>query len=86
MDLLLLTQYFDMIKDLGGKNKANSTLFLPHGYYYCYCDIIINPTIITIIIMKSFITIIVIIITSVINIIILVIIYHYIIITTIINV
>lgn len=31
MDLLLLTQYFDMIKDLGGKNKANSTLFLPHG-------------------------------------------------------
>ena len=31
MDLLLLTQYFDMIKDVGTKNKTGSTLFLPHG-------------------------------------------------------
>ncbi len=29
MDLLLLTQYFDMIRDLG--HKRNNTLFLPHG-------------------------------------------------------
>ena len=31
MDLLLLTQYFDMLKDVGTKNKTGSTLFLPHG-------------------------------------------------------
>jgi hypothetical protein len=31
MDLLLLTQYFDMIKDVGVKNKTGTTLFLPHG-------------------------------------------------------
>eukprot|EP00597_Dinobryon_sp_UTEXLB2267_P006575 CAMPEP_0170092308 /NCGR_PEP_ID=MMETSP0019_2-20121128/25690_1 /TAXON_ID=98059 /ORGANISM="Dinobryon sp., Strain UTEXLB2267" /LENGTH=174 /DNA_ID=CAMNT_0010312637 /DNA_START=52 /DNA_END=576 /DNA_ORIENTATION=- len=31
MDLLLLTQYFDMIKDIGVRNKSGSTLFLPHG-------------------------------------------------------
>mmetsp|Transcript_1940 Transcript_1940/g.3082 ORF Transcript_1940/g.3082 Transcript_1940/m.3082 type:complete len:279 (-) Transcript_1940:120-956(-) len=30
MDLLLLTQYFDMLKDVGNKTN-NSTLFLPHG-------------------------------------------------------
>jgi Mor family transcriptional regulator len=30
MDLLLLTQYFDMIKDIGTK-KNGSTIFLPHG-------------------------------------------------------
>lgn len=31
MDLLLVTQYFDMIRDIGGKKAASSTLFLPHG-------------------------------------------------------
>lgn len=31
MDLLLITQYFDMIKDIGTKNTAGSTMFLPHG-------------------------------------------------------
>jgi len=31
MDLLLVTQYFDMIKDMGIKNKASSSIFLPHG-------------------------------------------------------
>mmetsp|Transcript_17419 Transcript_17419/g.12443 ORF Transcript_17419/g.12443 Transcript_17419/m.12443 type:complete len:287 (+) Transcript_17419:51-911(+) len=31
MDLLLVTQYFDMIRDIGGKKSQNSTLFLPHG-------------------------------------------------------
>lgn len=31
MDLLLVTQYFDMIRDVGGKKAQNSTLFLPHG-------------------------------------------------------
>lgn len=31
MDLLLVTQYFDMIKEIGMKNTAGSTLFLPHG-------------------------------------------------------
>lgn len=30
MDLLLLTQYFDMMKDVGGKSHG-STMFLPHG-------------------------------------------------------
>lgn len=30
MDLLLLTQYFDMIRDIGHK-KAGNTIFLPHG-------------------------------------------------------
>jgi hypothetical protein len=30
MDLLLLTQYFDMIKDIGAKSQS-STLFVPHG-------------------------------------------------------
>lgn len=30
MDLLLLTQYFDMIKDIGAKSHS-STLFVPHG-------------------------------------------------------
>jgi len=31
MDLLLVTQYFDMIRDLGKNNKSGSSLFLPHG-------------------------------------------------------
>lgn len=31
MDLLLVTQYFDMIKDIGLKNDSGATLFLPHG-------------------------------------------------------
>eukprot|EP01041_Mallomonas_annulata_P007257 gene7257-14800_t len=31
MDLLLLTQYFDMMKDVGGKRKSNSAIFIPHG-------------------------------------------------------
>ena len=33
MDLLLLTQYFDMIKEISKKapNSAPSTIFLPHG-------------------------------------------------------
>jgi regulator of protease activity HflC (stomatin/prohibitin superfamily) len=31
MDLLLVTQYFDMIRDVGGKKAQSSTLFLPHG-------------------------------------------------------
>eukprot|EP01041_Mallomonas_annulata_P005689 gene5689-11476_t len=31
MDLLLLTQYFDMMKDVGGKGKTNSAIFIPHG-------------------------------------------------------
>merc|ERR1711990_1443490 len=30
MDLLLLTQYFDMIKEVGS-NGAQKTLFVPHG-------------------------------------------------------
>jgi len=30
MDLLLLTQYFDMVKDVGAKSSG-STMFLPHG-------------------------------------------------------
>jgi regulator of protease activity HflC (stomatin/prohibitin superfamily) len=30
MDLLLMTQYFDMIRDLSHK-RGNNTLFLPHG-------------------------------------------------------
>lgn len=30
MDLLLLTQYFDMIREIGQK-RAGNTLFLPHG-------------------------------------------------------
>jgi hypothetical protein len=29
MDLLLLTQYFDMVRELGKKNQ--NVLFLPHG-------------------------------------------------------
>ena len=31
MDLLLITQYFDMIRDMGTKAKLPTTLFLPHG-------------------------------------------------------
>lgn len=31
MNLLLVTQYFDMIKELGNKNKAGASVFLPHG-------------------------------------------------------
>lgn len=35
MDLLLLTQYFDTLKDIGvrnaGQNSSGKTLFLPHG-------------------------------------------------------
>ncbi len=31
MDLLMVTQYFDMIRDMGVKNKNQSTIFLPHG-------------------------------------------------------
>jgi len=30
MDLLLLTQYFDMMKEVG-KGKTNSSIFIPHG-------------------------------------------------------
>jgi hypothetical protein len=30
MDLLLITQYFDMLRDIGHK-KAGNTMFLPHG-------------------------------------------------------
>mmetsp|Transcript_21164 Transcript_21164/g.63397 ORF Transcript_21164/g.63397 Transcript_21164/m.63397 type:complete len:111 (-) Transcript_21164:905-1237(-) len=30
MELLLITQYFDMLRDIGGTNR-NSTLFLPHS-------------------------------------------------------
>lgn len=30
MDLLLLTQYFDMMKEVG-KGKANGSIFIPHG-------------------------------------------------------
>lgn len=31
MDLLLLTQYFDMMKELGQRGSGNNTVFLPHG-------------------------------------------------------
>lgn len=31
MDLLLLTQYFDMIKEVGHKSASGATLFLPHA-------------------------------------------------------
>jgi hypothetical protein len=33
MDLLLVTQYFDMLKDVGGRGAStgNSTIFIPHG-------------------------------------------------------
>ena len=31
IELLLLTQYFDMMKEIGGKSKTGNTLFLPHG-------------------------------------------------------
>ena len=31
MELLLVTQYFDMMKEIGGKSKTGNTLFLPHG-------------------------------------------------------
>ena len=31
MYLLLVTQYFDMMKEVGGKSKTGNTLFLPHG-------------------------------------------------------
>ncbi|RYG69510.1 SPFH domain-containing protein [archaeon] len=31
LDLLLISQYFDMLKELGKKQKAGSTMFLPHG-------------------------------------------------------
>lgn len=31
MDLLLVTQYFDMLREIGGKRASQSTLFLPHG-------------------------------------------------------
>ena len=30
MDLILITQYFDTIKDLGNSSK-NTTVFIPHG-------------------------------------------------------
>jgi regulator of protease activity HflC (stomatin/prohibitin superfamily) len=30
MELMLITQYFDMLKEVGAHNKS-STLFLPHG-------------------------------------------------------
>jgi regulator of protease activity HflC (stomatin/prohibitin superfamily) len=30
MDLLLVTQYFDMLKDMSAKGNSN-TIFLPHG-------------------------------------------------------
>jgi len=31
MDLLLLTQYFDTLKDIGASNSGRKTLFLQHG-------------------------------------------------------
>ena len=31
MDLLLLTQYFDMLKDVGASGAAGKTLFLAHA-------------------------------------------------------
>ncbi|KAH8091986.1 hypothetical protein JL720_5562 [Aureococcus anophagefferens] len=31
MDLLLLTQYFDMLKDVGASGVSGKTLFLPHA-------------------------------------------------------
>lgn len=31
MDLLLITQYFDMMKDVGHKSKSNNCIFIPHG-------------------------------------------------------
>jgi regulator of protease activity HflC (stomatin/prohibitin superfamily) len=32
MDLLLLTQYFDMVRDIGARRgSSNNTLFIPHG-------------------------------------------------------
>jgi len=31
MDLLLLTQYFDMLKDVGSSGNTGKTLFLPHA-------------------------------------------------------
>lgn len=31
MDLLLVTQYFDMLKDVGARSKTGSTIFIPHG-------------------------------------------------------
>lgn len=31
MDLLLVTQYFDMMKDCATKGKGGNTVFLPHG-------------------------------------------------------
>jgi hypothetical protein len=31
MDLLLVTQYFDMLKEVGAKAKSGSTIFIPHG-------------------------------------------------------
>ena len=31
MDLLLVTQYFDMLKEVGGKSKTGNTMFIPHG-------------------------------------------------------
>ena len=30
MDLIMVTQYFDTIKDLGNSSK-NTTVFIPHG-------------------------------------------------------
>lgn len=30
MDLIMITQYFDTIKDLGNSSK-NTTVFIPHG-------------------------------------------------------
>ena len=32
MDLLLITQYFDMLRDMGGRKRGQQqTIFLPHG-------------------------------------------------------
>eukprot|EP00596_Hydrurales_sp_CCMP1899_P002338 CAMPEP_0119042364 /NCGR_PEP_ID=MMETSP1177-20130426/14837_1 /TAXON_ID=2985 /ORGANISM="Ochromonas sp, Strain CCMP1899" /LENGTH=279 /DNA_ID=CAMNT_0007009117 /DNA_START=159 /DNA_END=998 /DNA_ORIENTATION=+ len=31
MDLLLITQYFDMLKDVGSKSRSTNSMFLPHG-------------------------------------------------------
>ena len=31
MDLLLVTQYFDMLKDVGTNGRQQSTIFIPHG-------------------------------------------------------
>ena len=31
MDLLLVTQYFDMLKEVGVRGRQQNTIFIPHG-------------------------------------------------------